>query len=497
MGFPNGECPAVPPFVVPIARRLSQGEYVSIARTETLEEVIDLPVEELVLRLGGWPGAALLETTGEEFGSAGRWSILTARPRWVFEAKGTDWLIRQPAGLALAAGERDPLGVLGHLLGRYRLAQPSDVPDPEGSPFQGGLIGYLGYDLAPQIERLSRRVAADSDLPDLRFGLYDTAVIVDHRLGQATLIGADLLDEGTRAVERRLKDWRTALMGPAPRRSTSVLETPIVSRFTREEYCRAVRRALDYIAAGDIFQVNLSQRFEARGRIDSLDLYLRLRRRSPAPFAAFLDLDGSAVVSASPEWFYATQGEVVVTRPIKGTRPRGSSASEDRRLAAELAQSSKDRAELTMIVDLERNDLGRVCSYGSVKVVDPLAVETFAQVHHLVATVEGRLRPEVGPIDLVRAIFPGGSITGAPKIRAMEIIDELEGCRRGVYTGAIGYFSRGGTSAFNIAIRTMIVEGNRVCYQVGGGIVADSDPESEYEETMHKGRGLREVLEGR
>ncbi|MBY0396444.1 MAG: anthranilate synthase component I family protein, partial [Thermoleophilia bacterium] len=216
----------------------------------------------------------------------------------------------------------------------------------------------------------------------------------------------------------------------------------------------------------------------------------------PAPFAAYLAWEDRAVVSASPEWFYQTRGDRIVTRPIKGTRPRGATPDEDARLAAELAASPKDRAELTMIVDLERNDLGRVSRYGTVTVTEALTVESFAQVHHLVATVEGRLRPGVGPVDVVRAVFPGGSITGAPKIRAMEIIDELEPNRRGVYTGAIGYFGRGGISAFNIAIRTMVVEGGTARYQVGGGIVADSDPLAEYHETLHKGRGLREVLGG-
>ena len=199
-------------------------------------------------------------------------------------------------------------------------------------------------------------------------------------------------------------------------------------------------------------------------------------------------------ISASPELFYETHGRSIVTRPIKGTRPRGETAAEDERLANELRTSAKDRAELTMIVDLERNDLGRVCEYGSVVVRSPLTLESFAQVHHLVATVAGTLRPNVGPTDIVRAVFPGGSITGAPKIRAMEIIDELEPTRRGVYTGAIGYYSRGGRSCFNIAIRTLTVEGEQVHYQVGGGIVADSDPEAEYLETLHKGRGMRQVL---
>src|SRR5262249_55020137 len=253
---------------------------------------------------------------------------------------------------------------------------------------------------------------------------------------------------------------------------------------------------LEYIVAGDVFQVNLSQRFSARGPFDPLDLFLRLRDRSPAPFSAFLRWGDLAVVSASPEWFYQTRGDRILTRPIKGPRPRGPSDDAAARLAAELANSAKDRAELTMIVDLERNDLGRVCRYGTVVVRDALQVESFAQVHHLVATVEGRLRAGVGPADVVRAMFPGGSVTGAPKIRAMEIIDELEPNRRSLYTGAIGYLSRGGSSAFNIAIRTILVEGEQASYQVGGGIVADSDPESEYEETLAKGRALRAVLEG-
>src|SRR5262249_37708278 len=199
---------------------------------------------------------------------------------------------------------------------------------------------------------------------------------------------------------------------------------------------------------------------------------------------------------ASPEWFYQTRGDRIVTRPIKGTRPRGRTPEEDARLAAELAAAPKDAAELTMIIDLERNDLGRVCQYGSVVVQARPRVESFAQVHHLVATVEGRLKPGVRPGEIIRAVFPGGSITGAPKIRAMQIIDELEPNQRGLYTGAIGYLSRGGTSGFNIAIRTILVEGDRASYQVGGGIVADSDPQAEYEETLAKGRGMQRVLTG-
>ena len=358
------------------------------------------------------------------------------------------------------------------------------------------MIGCFGYDLAPRLERLPRKAPRDSRLPDIRFALYDTAAIVDHAACTVELWAHDLLGEGPGATEARGRAWREALTRTAPEPPKSSAFPALESNVRRADYLAAVRRALDYIAAGDVFQVNLSQRFATRGRPEPLDLYLRLKARSPSPFSCLLAWDDLAVVGASPEWFYQTRGDRLVTRPIKGTRPRGRSPAEDARLASELHASPKDRAELTMIVDLERNDLGRVCRYGSVRVLDPLTVESFAQVHHLVATVEGRLRPEVGPIDVVRALFPGGSITGAPKVRAMQIIDELEPSRRSLYTGAIGYFSRGGTSGFNIAIRTMLVEGDRVSFQVGGGIVADSVPEAEFEETLHKGRGLRDVLEG-
>jgi para-aminobenzoate synthetase component 1 len=452
---------------------------------------LELSPEQLARRIGTWPDPALLES-GPGFGPAGRWSILAAEPRLVFESRGPDWSITPP--IAIPRG-LDPLAAMDWLIREILDSGPVGPPEEGRPPFQGGLIGYFGYDLAPSLERLPRRAAPDSRMPDVRFGLYDTFVAVDHAAGRAELWAADLLGEGPASQAARLDAWVRRLHTPTRPPSPSRLG-PIRALTGREEYLASVRRALDYIAAGDIFQVNLSQRFEAQGHVDPLDLYLRLRRRSPSPFAAFLRWGDLAVVSASPEWFYETRGGRIVTRPIKGTRPRSADPAEDARLADELRRSPKDRAELTMIVDLERNDLGRVCEYGSIRVTEPLVVESFAQVHHLVATVEGRLRPGVGPVDVVRAVFPGGSITGAPKIRAMEIVDELEPTRRGLYTGAVGYIGPGGDSMFNIAIRTALVEGDTVRYQVGGGIVADSVPEAEYEETLHKGRGLREVIEG-
>jgi para-aminobenzoate synthetase component I len=462
-----------------------------------VHQVLDLPAASLASVIGAWPRSALLES-GPGFSGAGRWSILAAYPRLVWEATGSRWSLHADSGAA-EYGEGDVLSVLDGLLRRFGLAFPGDQPDPQLPPFQGGMIGFLGYDLAPRIERLPRAAPRDSRLPDIRLALYDTAVTVDERSGQVELWAWDLTGEGRTAALRRCRAWRKALdrafRSPKQSSSPPSILPSITSSFDRETYLATVRRVLEYIAAGDVFQVNLSQRFTAVGRTDPLELYLRLKQVSPAPFAAYLHWQDLAVVSASPESFFQTRGDTVVTRPIKGTRPRGSSPDEDGRLAADLLASPKDRAELTMIVDLERNDLGRVCEYGSVVVRDPLTIESFAQVHHLVATIEGRLRAGVGPVDVIRAVFPGGSITGAPKIRAMEIIDELEPNRRGLYTGAIGYLSRGGSSGFNIAIRTILVEGDRASFQVGGGIVADSDPEAEYEETLAKGRGMLAALD--
>ena len=457
-----------------------------------LRRPIDIPPHLLTARIGSWYGPALLDG-GPGLGEAGRHGILAARPRGTIES--LDGSSVRWSGDDLGLDTRgDALDGLAQVARRFGLADPIEPADPDGPAFSGGLIGHLGYDLAPRIERLPRRAAADSRIPALRFGLYDTFVLVDHHQGSSELCAVDLLDEGPDRLRERWDRWRRDLDQPTPPRPSPQLSPSKADR-TREDYLRAVRRVLDYIEAGDIYQANLSQRFVARGRVDPLDLYLKSRRISPSPFAAFLAWDDLAIVSASPELFYRTEGDRITTRPIKGTRPRSPDPIEDARLADELTASIKDRAELTMIVDLERNDLGRACRFGSVKVLEPWSVESFEQVHHLVATIEGRLRAGIGPVDVIRAVFPGGSITGAPKIRSMQIIDELEANRRSLYTGAIGYLGLGGLSAFNIAIRTMLVEGDRVSYQVGGGIVADSDPEAEYQETLDKARGMALALD--
>jgi len=343
----------------------------------------------------------------------------------------------------------------------------------------GYAIGYFGYGLKNDIERLPTRAVDDVQLPDCWFGFYD-----DVHLSK---VGRD------RRARRVVGDTHGRPGGPS-------LPT---SNFTRDAYRAMILRAKEYIAAGDVYQVNLSQRFQCEVDASPADVYLALRAANPAPYCAYLDIGDAQILSTSPECFLKIHDRHVVTRPIKGTSPR-------ERDPDELLRAPKDNAELLMITDLERNDLGKVCEFGSIRVRELKRVETYATVHHLVATVEGTLREGVRHADCVRACFPGGSITGAPKIRAMEIIDELEPHARGVYCGAIGYFGPNGESQFNIAIRTVVYQriitgkdagatGNqahgRLTFHAGGGIVADSEPDAEYKETLAKARGIFDGIE--
>jgi para-aminobenzoate synthetase component 1 len=270
----------------------------------------------------------------------------------------------------------------------------------------------------------------------------------------------------------------------------------IKGSFTHESYLKAVQRAREYICAGDIFEVNLSQRFRAPLPVPPYELYKRLRAINPAPFASYFNFEGVSIVGASPERFLKVTGDRVETRPIKGTKPRGKTPEEDKELSDDLLASKKDRAENIMIVDLERNDLGRVCRYGTVKVTELCTLETWPTVFHLTSTVVGQLREDKGIIGLLKAAFPGGSITGAPKVRAMEIIEELEPTRRGPYTGSLGYIGFDGDADLDIVIRTIVVKGGIAYFQVGGAVVYDSDPESEYVETLDKGRAMMRALAG-
>lgn len=363
--------------------------------------------------------------------------------------------------------------------------------------FPCGAVGYFGYDLGHFVEDLPQNTTNDLPLPDCWLGFYDQTIVVDHKNKKTYLITCNFDKQST----ARTKEIKSILNSPPtsicsfPKNPVNPVKNKLTSNFTQIEYIRAVNKVKDYIAAGDIFQVNLSQRFSSESNLPSWELYTKLRKISPAPFSNYFNLDNFSVVSASPELFLKKCGLYVETRPMKGTRPRGKTVTEDKMLAQELLASKKDQAELVMIVDLLRNDLGRVCEHGSVKVKSLRNMEKHPTVFQTTATVTGKLAPDKDAIDLLMACFPGGSITGAPKIRAMEIIDELEPTRRGIYTGSLGYIGFNGDMDLSIVIRTMIVKNEKVWFQVGGGIVADSNPQKEYEETLHKAKALMQVLE--
>jgi para-aminobenzoate synthetase component 1 len=345
-----------------------------------------------------------------------------------------------------------------------------------------GWVGYVGFEMARQLERLPASRHEDLGLPLLRMALFDQGLVFDHQEERAYSVSAP----GVRAALGKLGLGHASRANRREPRSNARTEPPM----SRPAYERMVRRAIEYIAAGDIYQVNLAQRFTFDGVDDPLGLYAAVRRSNPAPYGALLKWDDGAVASFSPELFLQLRENRVLTCPIKGTRPRTGDQTLDDAYRRELLTSAKEAAELAMIVDLHRNDLGRVCRYGSVRVLHPRRIEAHPSVFHTVADIAGELAPGRGALDLLAACFPAGSISGVPKIRALEIIDELEPAARGVYTGAIGVLGLDGQMTFNVAIRTLQMRGTRATLYVGGGIVADSDPAAEYEETLAKAAGI-------
>jgi len=429
----------------------------------------------------------------------GRYSFIGSDPFLVLSTWGSESILTRGTEKSSLSG--NPFDILNYFLEVYRL-DPCSSP----VPFVGGAVGYFSYNLCHFIERLPSTAVDDLKLPECYFGFYDLILAFDNLQGKAYVISTGFPElRETERIERankRLNEVKDKLAdvsssdteAPFMPVSAPMKQVTVKGNFTHEKYVDTVEKARQYIIAGDIFEVNLSQRFEAEFSITPYELYRRLRQINPAPFACYLGFDEVSVVSASPERFLRVRGDWVETRPIKGTRPRGKAPEEDEVLANELLSSSKDRAENIMIVDLERNDLGRVCRFGTVRVTELAILEVFPTVFHLTSTVLGRLREGKSCIDLLKATFPGGSITGAPKVRAMEIIDELEPTKRSVYTGNIGYLSFNGDLDLNIAIRTFLVKGSRAYFQVGGAVVYDSDPEAEYQETLDKARALINAL---
>lgn len=393
---------------------------------------------------------------------------------------------------------QDPFAALEQQLVSYSMQNHVDMP-----PFQGGVAGYWGYEAGHFLETLPLAALDEMQFPRFAFGFYDVVIAFDHEQRQAWIFSSGLPEQDVAARQKRamqrIAEFKQklqsvkALLEPS---QVFVATEQVKANFTREHYLVAVQRVIDYILAGDIFEANLTQCFHAPMPADlpAFDLYRRLLAVNPAPFAAYLNFADCTIASASPERFIQlTQGQIE-TRPIKGTRPRGANQDQDAALAVELAQSEKDQAENVMIVDLLRNDLSRVCEDHSVQVPQLCGLETYPTVHHLVSVVRGKLRAEYRAIDVLRAAFPGGSITGAPKIRAMEIIAELEPTIRGPYCGSIGYIGFNGDMDTSITIRTFCIRNQQVTFQAGGAIVADSDPEQEYEETLAKVRALRRAL---
>lgn len=438
--------------------------------------------------------AFLLESVegGEKWG---RYSLLGARPRLAVRSRGTDIEIIEGGVLRTERG--DPIETLKRLVSGFEAAHV------EGAPrFFGGAIGYIGYDMVRRIEKLPDSTPKDLGLYDMFFIFTDTLLVFDNIEHKIKVIanafieeGADLeaaYSEATGKIEDLVRVLRTREVSSAPDAPGFVPE--IRSNFRREDFCAAVKKAKEYITEGDIFQVVLSQRFETALEVEPFDIYRALRVVNPSPYMFFLRLGGTTLVGSSPEILVRVDGSDINVKPIAGTRRRGRDAEEDLELEKELLADPKERAEHIMLVDLGRNDIGRVAEAGSIRVDEFMTIERYSHVMHIVTNVRGNLKEGADSFDALRACFPAGTLTGAPKVRAMEIIEELEPCKREIYGGSVGYFGYSGNMDMCITIRTLVIKDNRVYIQAGAGIVADSVPEKEYEETENKARGVLKAV---
>ncbi len=500
--------------------------FLAINRDRDMTEIVvrelnfSITTLEIFRSLSSYPNFFFLDSALDKT-LYSKYSFFGIEPFLTIESTGLKTVIKDEEGIHEHNG--NPFDLLNELLDRYNVESLSDVHAVPEFPFSGGAVGYFSYDLCHFIEILPDTTKDDIEIPDMYFGFYDTFLAFNHTTNicyAASLdinrpcndqyIDPDFHTIADNRIDRLIGKIAVGSKSQQKRENdvTAVNEKEkayIASNFTKKEYVDSIGKAKEYILNGDIYQVNLSQRFQVKTNYSPFELYERLRRFNPAPYSSFISLDGFYIMSSSPERFLSAENvkkEIngtgnklrIQTRPIKGTRPRCLNKDDDVKSRDELLLSAKDDAELTMIVDLERNDLGRVCDFGSIRVTEKKILESYSEVHHLVATIEGDMDKKHGIIDLIKATFPGGSITGAPKIRAMEIIDELEKTKRGVYTGAIGYIGFNRNVDLSIAIRTLLMKDNQIYFQAGGGIVADSNPESEYEETLHKASALMKAV---
>ncbi|MDP2862025.1 MAG: aminodeoxychorismate synthase component I, partial [Desulfobacterales bacterium] len=443
--------------------------------------VLAEPFVDFAERFASLPGSVILMSGGEL--DCARYHIVGALPWLTFSGRDRNLSISTSEGNSFY--KANPFDMLRLLLDKYKM----DEPSPE-IPFCSGLMGYLSYDLKDSLEKLPRTSIDDIRLPDILF--YAPSIIVVHdKIKDETNL---YIPAGNCNAGNILDSFREILKKKPAKAGNNIYTGEFKSGFSKEAYVEAVNKIREYIRAGGVYQVNMSQRFTAEFSGDPFELFRIFYEKNPAPFFSYINAGNHQIISTSPERFILQKERRVETRPIKGTRPRGVTDAEDEKLKIDLLNSRKDDAELSMIVDLLRNDLGKVCKAGSVKVAEHKRIEAYRNVYHLVSIVEGILDDKHSSADLIRAVFPGGSITGCPKIRAMEIIDEFEPCRRHIYTGSIGYIGFHDTMDLSIAIRTAVVYSGRIIYSVGGGIVFDSNPEDEYDETLHKGRTIMEAF---
>lgn len=424
--------------------------------------------------------------SGMDHERLGRYSFLGFDPFLIFTSKGTEVTINEFG--ELKKFESDPFIKLEEVLKKYKLNYKSEFP------FIGGCVGFFSYDLCHHIEKLPRKAIDDVNIYDIFLGFYDGIIIIDNLSSEIFISALGIKDTEDKVISN-IEDILRSI-NRSEVKNYIKKNIKFRSNFTKEEYLLAVDKIKDYIRSGDIYQANLTQRFECIIEESPYDIYNRLRKINPAPFASFLDFKEGYILSSSPERFIKVTDNIIETRPIKGTIQRGKDFYEDELNKKKLLSSEKDKSELLMIVDLERNDIGKISKTGSVKVTELFHLETYPTVFHLVSTIKGELRKDINPVDCIRATFPGGSITGAPKIRAMEIIDEIEPTQRNIYTGSIGYIGFNGDMDLNIVIRTILIKENKAYFQVGGGIVWDSDPNKEFEESLHKGKALFNALMG-
>ena len=428
------------------------------------------------------PWAVMLDS-GRPSSTYGKYDIISAFPKKTFVTYGNETIV------STSGNRQKVLDDPFELLSREVEKNPDYINE---LPFTGGAIGFFSYDLGRTIERMPEIAEDDMLMPDMAVGIYHWAYIADHENKKSVIVG-DISEPRVRLNWQDIKDRLQAV--PATRHSPSYsASNEVRSNMTKQEYKEKFTAIKNYIGAGDCYQVNLAQRFTSHVKGSPWDGYKKLRAINPSPFSAFINIPGFSVLSASPERFLQVRKNMVETRPIKGTRPRSSNPDEDKKLQIELSASVKDRAENVMIVDLLRNDLSKCCVSNSVKVPGLFEIESFPTVHHLVSTITGRLSESGNPLQLLRACFPGGSITGAPKIRAMEIIEELEPHRRALYCGSIAYLGFNGDMDSNIAIRTLIQKNQQVYFYAGGGLVWDSDADDEYQETFDKAAAMFKLL---